>query len=74
MDRPKHNDDRSAIALSARLDRWAREMNAFLMIFAVGLAVLYGTCLVTMKLSDAVLRDWPTYQLASAQQISATVP
>jgi hypothetical protein len=43
------------------------------MIFAVGLAVFYGTCLFSVKLSDAILRSGPISQLSAAQHISAMV-
>ena len=45
-DSPKH--------LLARLDRVAREMNAFLLVLALGLAALDLTCLWAFKLQDAL--------------------
>jgi hypothetical protein len=40
--------------LAARLDRAARDMNAFLLVLAIGLATLDLTCLWAFKLRDAL--------------------
>jgi hypothetical protein len=37
-----------------RLDRLAGELNAFLMVFAIGLAILDATCFVAMRTSTAI--------------------
>lgn len=41
-------------SLVARLDRAARDMNAFLLVLAIGLATLDLTCLWAFKLRDAL--------------------
>jgi hypothetical protein len=40
--------------LTARLDRAARDMNAFLLVLAIGLATLDLTCLWAFKMRDAL--------------------
>ena len=40
--------------LLARLDRVAREMNAFLLVLALGLAALDLTCLWAFRMADAL--------------------
>jgi hypothetical protein len=45
----------TAKALVRRLDRCAGELNAFLMVLAVGLAVLDGTCFAMLRFGDAVI-------------------
>jgi hypothetical protein len=40
--------------LATRLDRAARDMNAFLLVVAIGLATLDLTCLWAFKLRDAL--------------------
>jgi len=41
-------------SLAARLDRAARDMNAFLLVLAIGLATLDLTCLWAFKMRDAL--------------------
>lgn len=41
-------------SLTARLDRAARDMNAFLLVLAIGLATLDLTCLWAFKMRDAL--------------------
>ena len=41
-------------SLVARLDRAARDMNAFLLVLAIGLATLDLTCLWAFKLRDSL--------------------
>jgi hypothetical protein len=72
-DRQHDDDDRSPKALAIRLDRWACALNAFLTVFAVGLSVLYGSCFLTMKLSDAIINGGPIAELSAPQQVSALV-
>jgi len=45
-------DRRPAKPLVKRLDRWAGEINAFLMVLALGLAVLDATCFAALHLND----------------------
>ena len=40
--------------LTGRLDRAARELNAFLLVLAIGLAVLDFTCFFAFKVRDAL--------------------
>jgi hypothetical protein len=42
-------------ALVRRLDRCAGELNAFLMVLAVGLAILDGTCFTALRFGDALI-------------------
>src|SRR5436853_7843948 len=53
LNRSPQEDD-SSKRLLARLDRIAREMNAFLLVLAIGLATLDLTCLWAFKLRDAL--------------------
>ena len=48
---PKKNPPRS---LAARLDRAAGDMNAFLLVLAIGLATLDLTCLWAFKMKEAL--------------------
>jgi hypothetical protein len=41
-------------SLAGRLDRAARDMNAFLLVLAIGLATLDLTCLWAFKMRDAL--------------------
>jgi hypothetical protein len=72
MQQPRSHEAQVKV-LAARLDRWASELNAFLLVFAMGLGVLYGTCLFGMKLGDAILHSGPIGELSATQQISALV-
>jgi hypothetical protein len=47
-------EDNSPKRLLARLDRVAREMNAFLLVLALGLAALDLTCLWAFRMADAL--------------------
>src|SRR5262245_51414467 len=54
-------------SLAARLDRAARDMHAFLLVLAIGLATLDLTCLCAFKLRDSL----PTTSHASAMSAAA---
>ena len=60
----KHPSPRS---LAARLDRAAGDMNAFLLVLAIGLATLDLTCLWAFKMKEAL----PTMARATATSSSA---
>src|SRR6266542_6921331 len=53
LDPSPQNDD-SPKRLLVRLDRVAREMNVFLLVLALGLAVLDLTCLWAVRMADAL--------------------
>lgn len=52
MSRIPNKPGLSVPALLQQLDRWAGEKNAFLIVLAIGLAVLNGTCFALLKLND----------------------
>jgi hypothetical protein len=54
MQNPLPGKDPRSRSLAARLDRAARDMNAFLLVLAIGLATLDLTCLWAFKLRDAL--------------------
>lgn len=54
MQNPVPGEDPRPRSLVARLDRAARDMNAFLLVLAIGLATLDLTCLWAFKLRDAL--------------------
>ena len=54
MQNPLPGKDPRPRSLVARLDRAARDMNAFLLVLAIGLATLDLTCLWAFKLRDAL--------------------
>lgn len=49
---PRHGAERPGFA--ARLDRAAQDINAFLLVLALGLAALDFSCFMAIKLRDAV--------------------
>jgi hypothetical protein len=51
MQRLPH-ENKGPKTLMQRLDRNAGELNTFLMVFAIGLAILDATCLTVLKLRD----------------------
>ena len=72
-ERPR--DDGTAKGMVARLDRAAEQMNAFLLVLAIGLAVLDFTCFWIIKVRDAgptVTRIAPS-PAAAAQTASPAV-
>ncbi|MBO0736974.1 MAG: hypothetical protein J2P48_10455 [Alphaproteobacteria bacterium] len=62
MQQRSPSDDHSLRNLPRRLDRVFGEINAFLLVLAIGLAVLDVTCFVGLKVSDEI--QWA--QLATA--------
>ena len=54
MQNPLPGKDPRPRSLAARLDHAARDMNAFLLVLAIGLATLDLTCLWAFKLQDAL--------------------
>ena len=62
-------------ALAHRLDPWFRELNAFLIVLAVGLAILDVTCFTALKLRDMPIAqgDEAAPALSQTQVISALV-
>lgn len=53
QDPSSHNDGQRA-GLVARIDQAARDINAFLLVFAIGLATLDFSCYFAFKLRDAL--------------------
>ena len=62
--------DGKAKGLLARLDRAAETMNAFLMVLAIGLAVLDFTCFWIIKIHDTL----PTVTRIAASPAAAAQP
>ncbi len=58
--------DQAPQTLMQRIDRLAGEVNGFLMIFAIGLAVLDLTCFVAFEAID-IVRPAFEVQIAAAQ-------
>jgi hypothetical protein len=54
MQNPLPGKDPRPRSLAARLERAAGDMNAFLLVLAIGLATLDLTCLWAFKLQDAL--------------------
>jgi hypothetical protein len=69
MDQQKPHGRRSL--LTKRLERWTVELNAFLMVFAVGLAVLDLTCYATLDRGSRTAIFRVTAAIASGQAASA---
>jgi len=67
----RSNDDNKR--LMARLDDIAREMNAFLVVLAIGLATLDATCYWAKTVSDAFAHSRPPVVAASNHLPSAAV-
>ena len=59
--------------LLARLDNIAREMNAFLVVLAIGLATLDATCYWAKTVSDAFAHSRPPVVAASNDLPNAAV-
>lgn len=68
MQNPLPGKDPRPRSLAARLDRAARDMNAFLLVLAIGLATLDLTCLWAFKLRDAL----PSMTRSSASSMAIT--
>ena len=69
MQNPLPGKDPRPRSLVARLDRAARDMNAFLLVLAIGLATLDLTCLWAFKLRDAL--PAMTHNSASAMAVNS---
>jgi len=54
MQDPSSHNDGQRPGLAARIDRAARDMNAFLLVLAIGLATLDFSCFLAIKLRDAL--------------------
>lgn len=54
MNRHQFGEDRAPPTLVKKLDRWAGELNAFLTVFAVGLAIMEFTCFVALKAQSSL--------------------
>jgi hypothetical protein len=73
MARPARQNDRSREPLIQRLDRAAGEINSFLMVLAIGLLILYLTCLFTLiVLHMPVTRMSPVSSTAPAYLAAST--
>jgi len=62
MSHPKSRDGDSPTTLRHQLDRWVAELNAFLIVFAVGLAIMDGTCFLILQ-----MRSLPPSQFSQAR-------
>jgi hypothetical protein len=67
MSDPKSRDGDSPTTLRRRLDRWVAELNAFLIVFALGLAIMDGTCFLILQ-----IRNLPPSQFSQAGQQPAS--
>ena len=54
MQDPSKHRSRERVGLAARLDRAARDMNAVLLMLAIGLAALDFSCFFALQLRDAM--------------------
>ena len=64
---PNQSPKKDPRSLAARLDRAAGDMNAFLLVLAIGLATLDLTCLWAFKMQEAL----PTMARATATSTAA---
>ena len=70
MPQPDSDRSHSPRALVRRLDRCVAELNAFLMVLAVGLAILDVTCLTALRFDDAIMNlDKPIVSAVPAANI-----
>ena len=67
-------EDNSPKRLLARLDRVAREMNAFLLVLALGLAALDLTCLWAFRIADALPAIAPSNATGAVMPNKPAVP
>lgn len=70
MRNERPQEDGKAKGLLARLDRAAEKMNAFLLVLAIGLAVLDFTCFWIFRIRDAL----PPVARISAQAAASSAP
>lgn len=70
MEHGKPRQAQAAKGLLARLDRAAEQMNAFLLVLAIGLAVLDFTCFWIIKVHDTL----PTVTRIAASPAAAAQP